>query len=309
MARQVPTYKTGYSGDEYVPNKNSIYDDINKIAFQLIREVTTNDKLAVFDKMPINNGDTVEQMVVKLLESKAYDKTGVGALSRKQADLAVRYFKDWNRIKFETTVDVSELRKIMLSGGDYTEVADKIVSVLSQSDMYDKYLNIKGLLKFGTQAGSNGATDTAFVNLGDVPAANGKVDYASVTKKIKNTLSGMSFVSDKYNKAGILQQSKVEDDILVIMPYTLRNELDVDFLAGLFNLEKAEIDKRILTIDTDDNIVYIVDRNAILVFTRLYMMLNQQNADGAFWNYFLHIERMYALSPLFNACYFTVLTA
>ena len=31
MARQVPTYKTGYSADEYVPNKNSIYDDINKI--------------------------------------------------------------------------------------------------------------------------------------------------------------------------------------------------------------------------------------------------------------------------------------
>lgn len=309
MARQLPTYKTGYSGDEYVPNKNSIYDDINKIAFQLIREVTTNDKLAVFDKMPINNGDTVEQMVVKLLESKAYDKTGAGALSRKQADLAVRYFKDWNRIKFETTVDVSELRKIMLSGGDYTEVADKIVSVLSQSDMYDKYLNIKGLLKFGTQVGSNGADDTAFVNLGDVPAVNGNIDYAGVTKKIKNTLSGMGFVSDKYNKAGILQQSNVVDDIVVIMPYTLKNDLGVDFLAGLFNLEKAEVDKRILTIDTDDNIVYIVDRNAILVFTRLYMMLNQQNADGAFWNYFLHIERMYALSPLFNACYFTVLTA
>ena len=295
MARQVPTYKTGYSADEYVPNKNSIYDDINKIAFQLIREVTTNDKLAVFDKMPINNGDTVEQMVVKLLESKAYDKTGAGALSRKQADLAVRYFKDWNRVKFETTVDVSEIRKIMLSGGDYTEVADKIVSVMAKSDIYDKYLNIKGLLKFGTQVGSNGAEDTALVNLGDVPAVNGNIDYAGVTKKIKNTLSGMGFVSDKYNKAGILQQSNVVDDIVVIMPYTLKNDLGVDFLAGLFNLEKAEVDKRILTIDTDDNIVYIVDRNAILVFTRLYMMLNQQHAAGAFWNYFLHIERMYAL--------------
>ena len=33
---------------------------------------------------------------------------------------------------------------------------------------------------------------------------------------------------------------------------------------------------------------------------------DQKNADGLFWNYFLHTERMYGLSPLFDGCYILV---
>ena len=59
-------------GANYVPNTYAPYDDmIGKIALQIIREVETKDPLAVFDKTPIDNGDTIEQAVVKLVESSA----------------------------------------------------------------------------------------------------------------------------------------------------------------------------------------------------------------------------------------------
>ena len=48
------------------------------------------------------------------------------------------------------------------------------------------------------------------------------------------------------------------------------------------------------------------DKNAVLDFTRLYEMLNQLNAEGRFWNYYLHTDRLYALSGLFDACYIKV---
>ena len=72
----------------------------------------------------------------------------------------------------------------------------------------------------------------------------------------------------------------------------------------VFNLDKAEIRNRIIEIDSTDNIVYIVDRNAILDYTRLYEMVNQLNADGLFYNYFLHVEDLFAISPLFDCCFF-----
>ena len=61
---------------------------LGKIADQVIREVSAEDKLSVFDKMPVDNGDTIEQAVVKLASPRSYDKTGANALSRKTPALA-----------------------------------------------------------------------------------------------------------------------------------------------------------------------------------------------------------------------------
>ena len=86
-------------GGSYVPNTYSSLDDmIGKIAHQIIKEVDTKNPLAVFDKVPVDNGDTIEQAVVKLVQANAYDSTGAGALTRETAvSCAVRYFNNWQR--------------------------------------------------------------------------------------------------------------------------------------------------------------------------------------------------------------------
>ena len=80
----------------------------------------------------------------------------------------------------------------------------------------------------------------------------------------------------------------------------MKTALDVDELAGVFNLEKDKIDAKIIEIDADDNYIYVVDQKAILDYTRLYEMATQLNADGLFYNYFLHVNDLFAISPLFN---------
>ena len=59
-----------------------------------------------------------------------------------------------------------------------------------------------------------------------------------------------------------------------------------------------------IEIDSTDTFIYVVDQNAILDYTRLYELVNQLNADGLFYNYFLHVEDLFAISPLFDCCYF-----
>lgn len=301
-----PTYGNGSNGNDYAPNKYAeLGNAIGTIAEQVIRGVRARNPLAVFDKIPVNNGDTIEQMVVKLVENSAYDRMGPDTLKRAtNSKLAVQLFKDWTPYKYKQSIDFSEMRKVLTGERSDADLAEMLIGALSQSDIRDNFNYVKGLLKYGSTAAGTPAT-TPLVNLGTVAAVGSSVDYKGVLKKIKDIVKGFSFVSTAYNSAG-LDQRTPNEDIYIIMPFTLKNAIDVDELSGVFNLSKAEIEDKIIETDATDNIVYVVDRNAVLVYTRLYEMWDQKNAEGRFWNYYLHIERLYALSPLFNGVFFTV---
>lgn len=302
----VITNAKGIDGANYTPNSYAEFNDmIGKVADQYIREVEAKNPLAVFDKRPIDNGDTIEQAVVKLVEATSYDATGAGALTRDtRVKLAVKYFKDFNRYTYKTTVDRSKIRKVLVGERDASSVAEMLVSVLGQSEIYDKYQFVKSLLLWGTTAASYDNTNPVLIHATDVPLASGKTDYKGILKRMKDIVSGMQFVNADFNRAGVKRATRSED-IFIMMPYTLKNAIDVDELAGVFNLDKAELKSKIIEIDdTSNKYVYIVDRQAVLVYTRLREMVNQLNADGLFYNFFLHVENMFAISPLFDGCFF-----
>lgn len=305
MARVSENFDGGVLPANYTPSVSEDLKLIGKIAISIIRDVVTKNPLSSFLKGKIENGDTIEQAVVKLLESTAYDPDGENTLAPDDAEkLAVRYFKDWSRKKFKTTVRFTEMEKYLTGEISAESIIEKLVGALAQSDTHELYQGIKGLLKWGSTNGSYGAGQKIITDLGDVSAVDGHINYNGVLKKIKNTVDGMTFVNDGFNKAGIKRATNL-DDIIVVMPYTLYNDTDVDSLSGFFNLDKAEIKNRIIKIDSTDKKVYILDRYSILVYTRLYRMLDQLNAEGAFYNYYLHVERLFAISPLFDSAFFT----
>lgn len=309
MTRLVPNFGNlkpgGVDAQSFTPNNIEQFGMIGKVAYQIIREVVAKNPLSSFDFIPVDNGDTIEESIVKLVESQAYDPSGSHALvPDTTVKMAVRYYKNWIRKKFPTTVNISELRKALISEKSAEEVAKNIVAVLSQSDIYDKFLDVKALLAYGKTAGSaSDGTNSVFIHGTDQTVTN--KDYSNVIKYIKDTCDGFDFVSANYNRAGILRRND-KSDIRILMPYTLKNAIDVDTLTGYFNLNKGEIDQVIIPLDTTDNTVYIVDKMAVQVVTRLYEMMDQKNSDAGTWNYFLHVERQYILCELFNGIYFDV---
>ena len=313
MAKVSPTYGYGIDGDDYAPSTmTELGDMIGKIAYSVIYDNTAKDKLAVFDKAKIDNGDTIEQAVVKMAESLAYDSTGAHALDRETSvKFAVSYFKNWGRKKFKKTVDVAEMRKVLTQEHDVSDVAAKIVGSMTEADIQEKYEDLRDLLPWGKQV-ADGGTGAVLVKADTVAydEVNSTIDYKGILVSLKDTIKGMQYVNANYNSASLKRRTRAED-IVIVMPYKLRNRLDVGELASLFNLDKAEINNRIIEVDTDADLsgyydIFVVDKHAVLSFTRLYEMVNQLNADGLFWNYFLHVERLYALSALFDGCYIRV---
>lgn len=301
----------GTDGANYVPNTiTELGGMIGKIAEQIIREVEAQNPLSDFEKMPVDNGDTIEQAIVELASSSAYDPDGADALKRADPTIIARYFNDWTRAKFKTTVDISQIRKVLKTGKGASDLSTKVVASLSEGDTDEKYQTLKALLKWGRQD----QTGQALVKLSDVAYNNG-IDYQAVLVALKDTVKGMSYVNTSFNGASLKRKTRKED-IKIIMPYKLKNRIDVEELAGVFNLSKAELENKIIEIDVDEETisskkcypVYIVDVNAILDYTRLYEMIDEKNADGLFWNYYLHVERLYGISQLFDGCYFLVKT-
>ena len=307
-----PNYSGGVAPASYTPTTISqLGGMIGKVAEQVIREVSAEDKLSVFDKMPVENGDTIEQAIVKLASPRAYDSTGANALSRKTPQIAVKMFSEWTREVFDTTVDVPLIRKVLLTGKGAEDLSSKIVAALSEGDKFAKYTYVKNMLKWARQDGSG----QVFKDLGTVALANSVLDFKGTLVKMKNIISGMQYVNADFNTANLPRRT-LKEDIFLLIPYKLKNRLDVEELAGVFNLDKDKIDAHIIELDIDAETisnkkyypVYIVDRWSILDYTRLYEMMDQKNADGLFWNYFLHTERLYGVSPLFDGCSFFVET-
>lgn len=312
MARVSPTYAGGTDGDDFVPTSiEELGDMIGKIAKSIIRENSTENHLAVFDKGFVENGDTIEEAVVLLAESQAYDADGAHTLDRETSTkFGVKYFKNWTPKVYKKTIDFSELRKVLTNEKSAADVSAMVISSTTEGDKQEQYEDIRNMLAWGRQS-ADGGTGAVLVKADTIAydTVNSTIDYKSTLVAMKNAFSGMKFVNNSFNSASIKRRTK-EEDIYVLMPYQLKNKLDVEELAGVFNLDKAELKKRIIETDAGNEsgyyYIYIVDRNAILDFTRLYEMLNQLNAEGRFWNYYLHTDRLYALSGLFDACYIKV---
>lgn len=284
-----PNYSNGVNSSDYTPEINTIYPLVEKVARQILSEVEVSDRLAVFNKEPVDKGTTIEEYVVKLAQSTAYNPEDTNPFGIVNPDIAVKYYNDWTHKVFKTTVYDNEIRRVLLADGNVGKVSASIVASLSKGDIYEKYLATRGMFKY--------MFDNDYITKGQQLL---KTDYTGILKAIKNTVSGMNFANADYNKAGIVRETP-KDRIFIIMPYQIKNAIDVEELAGVFNLDKAEIKNRIIEIDEGDNI-YIVDEFAILVYTRLYEMATMPyNADNLSKNFVLHTDRLYALSPLFDS--------
>ena len=310
-----PTYGGGIAGDDYVPTTiTELGEMIGKIAYAVLWDNTAINHLSIFNKGKIDNGDTIEQAVVEMAESLAYDEDGATTLDRETTTkLAVKYFKNWTRKVFKKTIDVPQLRLVLEGNKDASDVSAKIVSSMTEGETQEEYENLRDLLLWGRQVadGGTGATLVKFSTV-NYDAINDSIDYNGVLKAIKNAVKGMTFVNDDFNTISLKRRTRKED-IVIVAPYQLITDLDVDSLASFFNLDKAEIKDRIIEVDTGKDAsgfydVFIVDKHAVLEFTRLYEMVNQLNAEGLFWNYYLHVSRLFALCPLFDACYVRVAT-
>jgi hypothetical protein len=228
--------------------------------------------------------------------------------------------------------NVKELFKVSIARED-------MMGAFQSYDTFNDYVSMKlASLESGRQISMFNHVFEAIVanyNAGALVVSDVKTtpgNYANWTVAAKNAIDGFQYPSTLYNKYGSLAGANGDfkgwtnvDDIYIMATANWINSADVNFLATLFNIERAELQKRIIKVidfgydaykEVDGETVFdkhvTTDIDAIIFDRRMLHFTSDLDIDETFYNpetlvtnYYKHWWAKYQLSPFANCIVFT----
>ena len=99
------------------------------------------------------------------------------------------------------------------------------------------------------------------------------------------------------------------------MPVDNENIIDVDFISGIYNIDKMELNGKIIPIqadtglgtllDTTETIAIAMDKRALRIIPSMHETSSQYNASGLFTNTFLTVQFIFSYSTFLMLFRFT----
>ena len=193
-------------------------------------------------------GKSVEMVFVDLIKSKNFNEnfgtenTKVGSLlSREDMSdkVKVSYFTENYRHKYKLSISDEQLKGAFRDINGLQNLINMILVTPINSKEFDQYLLCKQAL---CNAVIQSETITEYSTMDENKQA--KV----LTKKVRTYVEKFKFMSDQFNSGGVHTFTRPEDVVVFVTPET-KAVLDVELLASSFNMDKAKLMARIVTID------------------------------------------------------------
>lgn len=293
----------------YRPHWNEFVDAlVNRIGTVYARNISWTNPLAEFKRGMLSYGDTIEEIQVGLLESHLYDpdrdymeKTLFGReLPEVQSN-----FHTVNRQEFyKVTVNDMLLRRAFLESGGLNSFVSQLMEAPSTSDQWDEFLLTTSL--FETYESNGGFYHVNVPNAADL--SSDATDARGALRKMRAMADTIKFPSTRYNAAGMPTFANPEDLLLFVTP-EFNAAIDVEALAGAFNVDKADLHGRIVPIPKEH---FRIDGAQAIMTTKDFFVIadtllentSQQNAANIHTNYFLHHHSIISASRFVPAVLF-----
>lgn len=286
---------------EYEPFANEFLTAlVNRIGLVMISSRLYENPLRMFKKGMLNYGESIEDIFVNLIKSHDYDPELAEKFVEKRElpDVDAVFYRLNRKEFYKVTVQQEDLKLALLSPEGVTDLAGRIVQQLSTSNNFDEFVLTKRMI---VNALANHAIKPIKV---PVLSADTAKDYL---RAIKLASDNFTFMSEKYNAFGVANYSDKNSQIL-IMDTTASAYFDVDVLANAFNMDKVQFLGRQVIID-DFGIsgvhAMLVDEGWFQIYDKLLQMRQRENEEGLYWNNWLHVWQVFAVSPYSNAVVFT----
>ena len=343
--------------NQYPTMKNEFLQALtNKIARTLFYSKVFENPLKALHKGMLPYGYSLEQIFVNMAESKGFwehwDNSGDAVkdlVGMKKPDIKLLYIERNFAYKYKTTISDQQLRTAFNDQNGLSRLVEQVVSSVYSKAYFDEFKDMKRVLeahapakfiKYDTTTGKN-----SMVALTNTTLPNGKSEavmvlgeYATqeakgkaISKAIRTLAGKMAFPSDKYNSAGVQQWSERNQLIYITTPEE-QAELDVEVLANAFNMDKADVNVRVIVVDelpsvfsiesakatkqaeygtvlscalsaTRDNRTckcrgILMDADFIQAYDTLIESRTFDNGEGLYTNYFFHKQ------GIMSTCYF-----
>lgn len=304
----------------YQPYQNAFLNAlVNRIAMTIVTSREWDDPWSVFDRGTLEVGETIEEIFVNIAKPHSYNPAVAEREWMKREIPDVRAaFHTLNYQKFyKATVEQQELSLSFIAWSGVTDLVSRIVASLYTGMHYDtytvrKYMLCREILNGGTEL-------TAFDG----------TDNKDLVKKARSMSSKFAFLKQSFNRAGVYNAVD-RDRQYIIIDADREAEMDVDVLAAAFNMERAEFLGHLKIVDSwtdhdtarlaeifedDDSYVpftsgdltnlglvgaVLMDRDWWMVYNKEQQIQQDNNGQGLYWQYWLHIWKIFSASPFHN---------
>lgn len=287
-----------------------------QIGRTIIEQKAYKNKLGRFKSGTIVTPKDVQEIFVEMAKAEgAYDKDGKNPLGRRPApEIKVAYHRKNREYYFAKSIGDIDFISVFRSEATFDAFVKSIIESIYIGDEYDEWLAMKNLLasyKNVDEEGNNTEEPGYYdYEVLDMSKHENKTEFAKAfVKAVRKGVQDVSFMSDKYNIAGVKTKSDANELVLLVHKDVLV-EVDVELLAKAFHTDNTDL-KVVPTIismddfgDLPDTYALMVDEDWFKVWDTLIHMEPQRNAQGLFTNYFYHHHQIMSASPFKTALRF-----
>lgn len=275
---------------------------IMRIGETYVHQQAWKNPLAVFKKSRLMYGSTLQEIIPKWIRAHSYIDDAEDVFKMARPDVAQWFHSQNRRDRYDITVNRDELRSAFTEEGGLNRLVAAILEVPMNSDEYDEYQIMKELFAIYEQK-------WGFFKV-QVSAPTNQQTAQALLKQFRVYRRKLTYPTTLYNSGQIEDVpvfAKPNELVLFITP-EVEASIDVDALAVLFNMEKAEIQQRVIVLDE-----FPIDgAQAILTTDDFFMCKDTEYETTSIYNpktlgqnYFLHHWGIYSISPFVPAILFT----
>ena len=296
---------------------------VNRIGSVIITSKMYSNPWNTFKKGRLELGETIEEIFVGIAKVFEYDPEVAEREVEKRVIPDVKAaFHTLNFKKFyKTTVQRRDLQQAFLSWDGVTDLITKIIDGIYSAANYDEFNVMKYMLARHILNGNLYPVTVPTVNSDNMK---------SISSIIKGVSNSLEFMSPLYNKAGVQNYSTKNNQYLIINS-KFDAVMDIEVLAGAFNMSKAEFEGHRILIDSfgtldnkrleqvfadDPNYepipteelkaldavpAVVVDADWFMVYDVMEEFNDRYNEQGLYWNYWYHTWKIFSVSPFANA--------
>jgi hypothetical protein len=294
---------------------------VNRISLVIVSDKMARNRLAPFKKGMLEYGADVEEIFTQMAAAQPFDTTTAETevFKRKIPDVKAVFHRVNREDFYKTTIQEAMLKRAFTTSDGLGKLVSSIVNSLYSGDAHDEYILMKELVAKYADA-ENAPTDgTNNIGAGnrfayvDVPKVVDQTTATDFFRFVKQTSTDMTFMSKDFNYGtdgnGVMTKSEKSEQVLLLHK-NVDTYLNVDVLSWVFNDKHVDFDTQVVILDDfgslNDCQAALVDKNWFMVWDKLLQTTNQYNAEGLYWNYWLHHHQILSTSPFQNAVMFRI---
>lgn len=295
---------------EYRPLRNEFIDAlVNRIGLTIAQNNSWSNPLAEFKRGMMGYGDTIEEYHVGLIKAKSYnhdrESSERNLFGTHRSEVQTNFHTINREDKYILTIDNPALQRAFLEQNGLTSFIAQTMESFTTSDNWDEFLLTCQL--FSEYELNNGFFK---VPVPDISADDStEADAKAFLRKVRAMADNLTFISSKYNPAGMPMAAQRSDLLLFVSPEA-NAAIDVEALAGAFNITSAQMHGRIIPIPADQFKIkgvqaIMTTKEFFVIADTLFETAQMWNPDNLQNNQWLHHHQIVSASRFVPAVMFT----